>query len=96
MKNVLFLVSAVAASCLLSGCGTVTPSSVTSTPQVTGFGGRVHGGINPVSGATVQLWAAGSTGYGSAATPLGTSVTTGSDGGFYLGNSGIVCPASNP
>jgi streptogramin lyase len=94
MKIAYLLAVSAIASTLLTGCGSISVTPV--TPQVTGFGGRVHGGINPVVGATVQLWEVGSTGYGSAPTPLGSSVLTDSNGGFYLGNSGIVCPASAP
>jgi hypothetical protein len=48
--------------------------------------GIVHGGDNPISGAHIQIWAVGTTGSGSAATPLLTSgaVTTGSDGSFTI------------
>lgn len=46
--------------------------------------GMVMGGQQPVSGATVQLWQVGTTGYGAGASPLGTSATTGSDGSFSI------------
>jgi hypothetical protein len=45
----------------------VGPGSAT---VVTGMPGLVHGGQQPVIGATIQLYAVGTTGYGSAATPL--------------------------
>lgn len=35
--------------------------------------GTVHGGDNPITGAYIQIWAVGTTGSGSAATPLLTS-----------------------
>jgi hypothetical protein len=41
----------------------------------------VHGGRQPIIGATVTLWAAGNAGYGSAATSL-QSTTTDSNGNF--------------
>jgi hypothetical protein len=44
----------------------------------------VHGGQQPVVGATIQLYSVGTTGDGSAATPLGSSTTTASDGSFSL------------
>lgn len=40
----------------------------------------VNGGQQPVSGATIQLWAAGSTGYGTGATALISATLTTSDG----------------
>lgn len=47
--------------------------------------GLVHGGNNPVSGATIGLYRAGTSGYGSAATQILTqSVTTDSNGFFGL------------
>jgi hypothetical protein len=59
--------------------------------------GKVQVGNQPVSGATVQLFAAGTTGYGSASSPLvisngGTIVTTGTDGSFII-PAGYTCPA---
>jgi hypothetical protein len=54
--------------------------------------GKVHGGQNPVKTSTVQLYAAGTTGYGSAATPLGSSVTTDSNGSFAI-TAPYTCPA---
>jgi hypothetical protein len=61
--------------------------------------GVVQVGSLPVSGASVQLFAAGNTGYGSAASPLvinsgSTIVTTGTDGSFTI-PAGYVCPAQN-
>ena len=40
------------------------------------------GGQQPVAGVTLQLYQAGTTGYGSAATPLGPSVQTNANGNF--------------
>jgi len=54
---------------LSAGCGgTVTPP-VSGAPGVA-LNGIVHGGQQPVTGAKVYLYAAGSTGYGSYATSL--------------------------
>ena len=52
-------------SIALSGCGMTGDISSPTAPVVrgssasTGFGGMVHGGQQPVTGSTVQLWAAG-------------------------------------
>jgi hypothetical protein len=87
----------------LIGCGAtgnLTPSLGTDT-AVEGLGGTVHGGPNPVSGATVTLYAtktiaspAGGNnyGYGQPGTVLG-STTTNSSGNFTLTGDAANCPA---
>ncbi len=74
---------------------------VTISNNLTGpaLSGKVQAGNQPVSGATVQLFAAGNTGYGSAATPLvisngSSSVVTATDGSFAI-PAGFVCPSLN-
>jgi hypothetical protein len=64
---------------VLTGCGAATSFSNPSASVA--FKGKVYGGQQPVVGATVTVWAAGITGYGSAATPL-SSTTTAADGSF--------------
>jgi polygalacturonase len=54
---------------------------------VTGLSGAVHGGQQPVTGSTIQLYAVGTTGDGSAATPLLTTAVTTSDGSGNATNS---------
>ena len=76
------------------GCSNMTsPStqSVTSTSQVR-IKGRVHGGNQPVSGATVTVYYAGQSGYGSAGT-TGTSTTTANDG-YGSFSFSVSCPSS--
>ena len=52
------------------------------------------GGQLPVTGAAVQLYVAGASGYGSGATPLGPAAITDSSGAFTIqGN--ITCPSSS-
>jgi sugar lactone lactonase YvrE len=86
----------------VSGCGS-SNGSVPTSPGTGGsgggsgvsFGGRVLAGSHPVSGATVQLYAAGSSGYGSAGTALlANTVTTNSAGGFTV-PAGYACPDSS-
>ncbi len=80
------------------GCGAVQ-AATTSCPAGTpvagaAFSGKVLAGGQPVSGASVQLYAAGNSGNGSAATALLTSaVTTGTGGGFAI-SSGYTCPSA--
>jgi hypothetical protein len=59
-------------------------------PKVTG---SVHGGQQPLSGATIQLFAAGITGYGAGATALlSPTVTTDSQGNFAI-TGDYTCPS---
>lgn len=68
----------------ISGCSSVSPVATSiANPSVT-LRGMVHGGQQPVVGATIQLYAIGTTGDGSAGAPLGSSTTTASDGSFSL------------
>jgi sugar lactone lactonase YvrE len=71
---------------MLTGCGAGTAAR-TSDAGLT-ITGHVRGGQQPVSGALLQLWAAGQNGNGSAATPL---VPTGE---YYLGGSSGCVPSS--
>ena len=69
---------------LLSGCGS---SQITLPVHPLRLSGTVHGGQQPVTGGLIQLYAVGSTGDGSTATPLiGATVTT-SDGSGNATNS---------
>jgi hypothetical protein len=57
----------------------------------------LHGGQQPISGAIITMYAAGTSGYGTGATSIlnGTgSVTTASDGTFDIA-SGYTCPSSS-
>ena len=70
--------------------GSVTPPPTPAGPSLTG---SVHVGQTAVSGAAIQLYAAGNTGYGSQATPLlATSVTSDANGNFALH---YACPSSS-
>jgi hypothetical protein len=87
MKALSFLAATVAASTLL-GCSTgfTDPAAPASLPGVALSGG-VHGGQQPVSGAKIYLYAAGTGGPGAASRSMlnGTGyVTTASDGTFSI------------
>jgi hypothetical protein len=73
---------------LLSGCG-VTPADIASTPAALTLSGSVHGGNQPVSGATIKLYKVATGGDGTASTSLiSSTVTTGNDGSFSLALNG--------
>jgi polygalacturonase len=67
-----------AVSLLAAGCAKAptTPAAA----KTLSLAGAVHGGQQPVTGATLQLYAAGTTGDGSTATPLLLTTLTTSDG----------------
>jgi sugar lactone lactonase YvrE len=79
-----------AGAALLAGCsaGMNVAGPRTSSPIVPSSGhmqGKVYGGQQPISGATIQLYAVGTTGIGSAATPLlSPPATTDSNGSFDI------------
>jgi hypothetical protein len=84
----------VSLACLsLAGCGigAVTTSGGATQLAITG---NVHGGVQPVSGASIQLFAVGNAGNGSQATSLlQTPVYTDSHGAFTL-TGDYTCPTS--
>ena len=81
------------AGLLLSGCSTT--SSIEPIAAVKGMAGAIHGGQQPISGATIQLYAVGTSGDGSAATPLLTkSVMSDASGNFSI--TGLyTCPSAS-
>ena len=82
-----------AALCIwILGCSANVPSN---GPVAGGqLRGSVHGGQQPVTGASIQLYAAGTTGYGTSATALLTSpVVTDSSGSFSI-TGDYTCPSS--
>src|ERR1039457_6376274 len=93
--------SIVAAGILVSvatGCGSSPSVPVTQPPPggyaVTGFAGKAMAGKQPLIGAAVQLYAAGSGGNGSAATALlSTSLTTDANGTFTV-PAAYPCPSA--
>src|ERR1700722_10181663 len=72
----------------LTGCGTnsIGTLSPVAPPIIlaTAPHGEAFGGQQPVSGMTLQLYAAGSSGYGSAATPLFSPATTTNASGAFV------------
>jgi len=87
VTGILLLASTVA----LAGCGgssplTETPPTKPVTPAATGLLGVAFGGQQPVTGMTLQLYDAGSGGYGTAATGMlkSTLPQTDSNGNFSI------------
>jgi hypothetical protein len=79
----------------LSGCDGLTSTPGTTSIAASNVRGSIHGGQQPVNGATVQFWAVGTTGDGSMGTPLGSAVPSDKNGAFNL-TTPIVCPDSDP
>lgn len=77
--------------------GATQAVTITSNLSGSALSGKVQAGSLPVSGAAVELFSAGNTGYGSASSPVvisngGYTVTTASDGSFTI-PAGYVCPS---
>ncbi|MDE1160336.1 MAG: hypothetical protein PW792_00155 [Acidobacteriaceae bacterium] len=81
--------SSVGTLALLTGCGlqgtATSPSQLVAAVQ-----GKAMGGHQPISGAAITLYKAGTTGYGSAPTVLGTA-TTDSGGNFSITRNSTTC-----
>jgi hypothetical protein len=91
----------------LAGCGsndttTITPPPVTPPPVTpppvanpgVSFAGKAMAGKLPIVGAAVQVYAAGTTGNGSAGTALLTSTVTTDAAGAFTVPAGYPCPAT--
>src|SRR5271155_2258824 len=78
-------------SLLICGCSTQRNAPQVIIPH--GVHGLVHGGQQPVTGSTIQLYAVGNTGDGSAATPLlSPAPVTDANGGFNISGT-FNCPS---
>ena len=86
------IVAAFAGSLGLAGCAGMV-SSTTGAAEIATMSGSVHGGQQPVAGATVSLIAPGTSGYGSAGTVI-VSTTTDANGNFTLPQP-YTCPANS-
>jgi hypothetical protein len=90
-----YALAAALAALALSGCGSGDVIPVPTQIKGPALRGSVHGGQNPVSGATIQLYQVGTSGYGSAATPLiASTVTTQADGTFIIDHDYTCASAS--
>ena len=105
IRRVALLCAAVIPFALFSGCANmITNSPAGPSYELGAMTGKVHGGNQPISGATVKLYAAGTTGYGKGSTLL-ASTTTATDGSGSFGftqvgtqpgtlGSSYACPSS--
>jgi len=68
--------------------GTITIGTIAKGPELHGI---VQAGTQPVVGASVALFAAGSNGYGSLSTQIASALTTDTSGNFKI-TEGYSCP----
>ena len=77
--------------CGMSSAGKTGTTGVTVTPALH-LSGNVHGGQQPVSGSTIQIYAVGTGGLRSAATPLiAQTVVSDANGNFNV-TGDYTCP----
>jgi hypothetical protein len=90
------VVAMTAAVVFTSGCSTMYSPGPDNTPAMgAAIQGKVHGGQSPISGSSIALLVAGSTGYGLAGTSLLTTpVTSAADGSFSI-TGDYTCPTPN-
>jgi hypothetical protein len=83
------------ASAWTTGCGVknLAPSSVTPV-QGAAVHGSIHGGQQPVSGSTIQLYAATTSGYGAASLPLISATVTSDTSGSFSITGDYTCPSA--
>lgn len=83
----------------LCGCGSGKAKDIqepANPPTPVLFSGKVMSGTQPIVGSTVQMYTTGSTGYGSAATPLLSPATiTDAEGNFSVASGTYTCPDAN-
>lgn len=79
-------------SFLLGGCAQNQPAKMTESLV---RHSSVHGGQQPVSGSTLQLYAVGTTGDGSVATPLLTQTVTSDANGNFTITGAYTCPSAS-
>jgi sugar lactone lactonase YvrE len=80
-------------SFLIAGCSlSSTAPLAVEQPSSAAISGNVHGGQFPIYNATMKLYAAGYTGYGSATTALATT-TTDAGGNFSFSGLPYTCPS---
>ena len=91
--RILALALAAAGTAAMTGCGAGTFASATGpVTAAVALSGHILGGQQPVTGAIIQLYAAGQTGYGVGSTPLIASpVSSDANGNFSITGT-YTCP----
>ena len=85
---------------LVSGCATnklatpAAPTTVNTSPSVAASSGNIHSGALPITGASIQLYAVGGSGDGSAATPMLTSTALSDTSGSFSIAGLYECPSA--
>jgi trimeric autotransporter adhesin len=92
---VLCLLSLSAVVPTFTGCGAGNVLAPEATPGGE-IRGSAHGGQQPVTGSTIQLYAVGTASDGSPATPLLTSAVMTDNGGNFTITNLYTCPAGDP
>jgi hypothetical protein len=84
LRTVIAINLLLGATVMLTGCG-IGERDTSTTPEIvtTSISGIVHGGEQPISGSTVELWVTGTTGYGTGASQLIASTTTAATTGAF-------------
>ena len=87
------VLGALALSLLLSGCGVSSLGTATSSSAPLVLSGSVHGGVQPITGAAIQLYAVGTTGNGSQATGLLASPVFTDSQSYFNITGDYTCPS---
>lgn len=96
LKLMLCSVTTLFPALILAGCGVdQTSSMVTSDTASPAITGRAFGGQQPVVGATIEVVAMGTSGYGSVATVVASTPTL-AGGVFSFPAGAYTCDATNP
>lgn len=79
----------------LTGCQLSTNSAPAGNVQSAALSGRVFGGQQPIATSSIKIYTFGSTGYGSAGSPL-ASTNTDANGFFQFANGAYTCTPDQP
>ncbi len=91
--NRLCLLASLALPVVLAGCGAGTIT--TETAGTLAMTGHVHGGVQPIAGATIQLFAAGTNGNGSQSLSLLTHPVVTDSQSYFTLTGDYNCPSAN-
>lgn len=95
VRSLSLLLLSVVCTIMLVGCGIGTLAGPELNVASDAMQGRMMGGNQPVVGATVSIYAVGSTAYGTASTTALASTQTDGNGFWGFAPNAYMCPASN-